>query len=75
MPAPTLRTRMALLYGTVICASAVALVVAVFGITKAVAPGLISRRRYGGSALALPAPSLAGIPPAPSPSRSAPAWS
>jgi signal transduction histidine kinase len=54
MPAPTLRTRMALLYGTVICASAVALVVAVFGITKAVAPGLISRRRYGGSALGLP---------------------
>ena len=54
MPAPTLRTRMALLYGTVICASAVALVVAVFGITKAVAPGLISRRRYGGSALGPP---------------------
>src|SRR6202050_2713544 len=41
MPAPTLRTRMALLYGTVICASAVAL-------------GLISRRRYGGSALSPP---------------------
>ena len=73
MPAPTLRTRMALLYGTVICASAVALVIAVFGITKAVAPGLISRRQYRGSALR--APSLAGIPPAPSPSRSAPAWS
>ena len=54
MPAPTLRTRMALLYGTVICASAVALVIAVFGITKAVAPGLISRRRYGGSALSPP---------------------
>jgi signal transduction histidine kinase len=54
MLATTLRTRMALLYGTVICASAVTLVIAVFGITRAVAPGLISRRQYGGSGLSPP---------------------
>ena len=63
MPAPTLRTRMALLYGTVICASAVALVLAVFGITRAVAPGLISRRQYRGSALSPPGAIPGGHPP------------
>jgi len=50
MLAPTLRTRMALLYGTLICALAVALVVAVFGVTMVVAPGLISRRQSVGPA-------------------------
>jgi signal transduction histidine kinase len=54
MLAPTLRTRMALFYATVICASAVALVVAVFGITEVVAPGLIMRRQHRGPVLGPP---------------------
>jgi signal transduction histidine kinase len=63
MLAPTLRTRMALVYATVICASAVALVTAVFGITEAVAPGLIARRQRMG-----PAPGPPGAIPGGHPS-------
>jgi signal transduction histidine kinase len=58
-PRPSLRTRMALLYAALVCTSGIVLTGALIGITKAVAPGLISRRQR------LPGPDLPGAVPVP----------
>ena len=55
---PTLRTRMTLLYGALICTSGIALL----GITYLLAPGLLQRRAWA------PAPGQAGAPHAGHPS-------
>jgi signal transduction histidine kinase len=55
---PTLRTRMALLYAALVCTSGIVLIGALIGITRAVAPGLISRRQR------IPGPALPGAMPA-----------
>jgi signal transduction histidine kinase len=44
---PTLRTRMTLLYAGLVCTSAITAIGALIVITKAVAPGLISRQQRG----------------------------
>jgi signal transduction histidine kinase len=55
----SLRTRMALLYAALVCTSGIVLIGALIGITKAVAPGLISHRQQG------PGPDLPGAVPGP----------
>jgi hypothetical protein len=61
---PTLRARMALLYGAVICASGVALL----GVTQLLAPGLL---QHGGQKVGGPGPQTA-VTPGPQPTSPSP---
>jgi signal transduction histidine kinase len=60
----SLRTRMTLLYAALVCTSGIVLTGALIGITKAVAPGLISRSQR------VPGPDLPGTVPLPAGHRS-----
>ena len=55
---PTLRARMTLLYGAVICASGIALL----GVTQLLAPGLLQHGVHGSRAPGLPGAVTAGHP-------------